>query len=319
VNILMLAAGLGSRLRPITNYVPKPCIPFLNVPLGLWNFRFTQHLPVSKMVVNTFHLPEQIVDLYSNQNYFSGRIEFSHEQEKILGSAGGLKKAESLFTDDGDNTILMLNADEVFFPEDEEFLKKAYLQHKKNKNLATLVTISHPEAGQKFGAIWCEGVKVKNIGKNKISDAHRPLHYIGMIFLDKRLLNHIPENTEYNIFYDLLIHKLAEQQIEVYNSDGAWFETGNFSDFFSAVKSALSALDNKTLSYISRYDDSRILQNTGGCSLVSNQFQNLTAAHFSGHTTVAKTTNPTLLQASGLLSDSVFFSSYQLNADYSKI
>ena len=315
----MLAAGLGTRLRPITDHVPKPCVPFLNVPLGLWNFRFTRHLQISKLVVNTFHLPKQIVDLYSNQNYFSGSVDFSHEQGQILGSAGGLKKASALFSEDDDDTVLMLNADEILFDVDEMFLKNAYQQHKSNKNLATLITMSHPEAGTKFGAIWCEGLRVKNIGKTRASAAHAPFHYVGMIFLNKSLLEEIPADKEYNIFYDLLNYKLETHRVEIFNLNCTWFETGNFSDYFNAVKTILPKLDQNTLSFISQYDESRLIQNSGGCSLVSNQFKDLAAERFFGFSTVAKTTNPKLLQSSGLISDSVFFSNYRLNADYFKV
>ncbi|MGZ3690337.1 MAG: sugar phosphate nucleotidyltransferase, partial [Pseudobdellovibrio sp.] len=163
MNVFMLAAGLGARLRPVTLKYPKPCVPFLNVPLGLYNFRFFESIPVTSLTINTFHIPEKTVSLYESQPFYKGDIHFSHEKNVILGSSGGLKHASSFFLNRSD-TILMLNSDEVLFDVDPSFLNQAYEQHLKEKNLATLVVMKHPEAGKKFGAIWCEGPRVVHIG-----------------------------------------------------------------------------------------------------------------------------------------------------------
>ena len=126
MNVFILAAWLGTRLRPLTDIYPKPCVPFLNVPMGLYPFRFLKSLNVSQITVNQHHLPEKISELYQNQPYFKGPIKFSLEAEKILGSAGGLKKASHLFAKDTDENVLMLNADEIFFGAESDFLAKAY-------------------------------------------------------------------------------------------------------------------------------------------------------------------------------------------------
>ena len=160
MNVLMLAAGLGARLRTVTLKYPKTCVPFLNVPLGLYGFRFLEHLRFADLTVNTFHLPDKTTSLYESQPYYKKVISFSHETGKIPGSAGGLKKASRQFQNKNQDTILMMNSDEILFDVDPEFLNHAYEQHLKEKNLATLVVMKHPEAGKKFGAIWCEQNRV---------------------------------------------------------------------------------------------------------------------------------------------------------------
>lgn len=186
MNVFVLAAGLGTRLRPLTNKFPKPCVPFLNVPLGLHVFRYLHNLEISQLTVNTHYLPEQVKAMYQNQSYFDGAIRFSHEAEIILGSAGGLKQASRHFAKDDNENFLLMNSDEVFIGAEPDFLKKAYEQHVKNSSLATIVVMKHPEAGKKFGAIWCENSVVKTIGKTSENHLLQPYHYIGMIFFNKK-------------------------------------------------------------------------------------------------------------------------------------
>lgn len=312
MNVFMLAAGLGTRLRPLTEKYPKPCVPFLNVPLGLYHFRFLNDLPISRFVVNTFHLPKQVEALYLSQPYYKKPILFSSESGEILGSAGGLKKASTLFSDD--ECILMLNADEIFFDINADFLKNAYDQHRSEKNMATLVVMQHPEAGKKFGAIWCEEGRVVHIGKAAANERQKPLHYIGIIFLHKKVLELIPDNKETNIFYDILINELHHKKVGVHQVSCRWYETGNAADYFNATEDQLSKLDEPTLNFINLYDPSTLKSTTESMSLISNSLNK--EINISGFCVAAKTTNPNSFKNPGLIEDSVFFENEILNKKY---
>lgn len=321
MNALFLAAGLGTRLRPLTLKYPKPCVPFLNVPLGLYQFRFLESLKsenlLDNLVVNTFHLPQKIHSLYQNQPYFDG-VQFSDEHPLILGSAGGLKKASHLFSDN--ETILLSNADEVFFTADPSFLQKAYQQHTQNKNLATLVVMKHPEAGKKFGAIWCGGNSVRHIGKDQPSDRKlQPWHYIGMLFLNRRALNWISDSQESNIFYDILIQHLSRERVEIFELNCHWYETGNALDFFTATKTVLQNLDEETLNFINRYDPSILVKNKDGLSLVSQSASilgDITVDKLEGYNVISGSSDPTLLRSLPLIQNSVIFENEHLNLSY---
>lgn len=312
MNVLFLAAGLGTRLKPLTLKYPKPSVPFLNVPMGLYQFRFLSQLNVDKCVVNTFHLPEKIRELYLAQP-FQKDIKFSDEYPQILGSAGGLKKASSLFSDD--ETVLMTNADEVFFTEDSAFLQRAYQQHISNQNLATLVVMQHPEAGKKFGAIWCKDSSVQHIGKECADSSLKPWHYIGMIFLNKRILPLIPQDQEVNVFYDFLIHHLESERVEICKLDCRWFETGNPTDYFQATQYLLKNLDDSTLDFINQYDSSALIQNETGLSLVSHAVQ-IPADKLKGYNVISGSCSQQWLDNLPLIQDSVLFEREHLNASY---
>jgi NDP-sugar pyrophosphorylase family protein len=128
---MILAAGLGTRLRPLTLELAKPAIPILGEPLIIRLIRRLAEEGVNAFRVNLHHLPHTIERLFFGSEW-EQQVSFSHES-KILGTAGGLKANESFF----DSTFLMANADIVFdFP-----LEAAIRFHKENHALATLVLV----------------------------------------------------------------------------------------------------------------------------------------------------------------------------------
>lgn len=268
MKLLFLAAGLGTRFQPVTHLWPKPTIPFLNVPMGLYHFRYLQDLKFSEFVVNTHHLPRKIEELYNNNPYCKITPRYSYEPI-ILGSAGALKKAFPEGTSNNE-PILMMNADEIFFTKDITFLDQAVKQHEQNKALATLIVIKHPEAGKKFGAIWCDQQAVKNIGKENKDSNLFPWHYIGIIILHSRIIDLVKPDTELNIFYDILVNHLSKNEVQIFPIEAEWFETGNPTDFLKATESSFSKIDQLS-EFINKYDNSYIYND----SLISKSCQNI--------------------------------------------
>lgn len=104
---MVLAAGLGTRLRPLTNVIPKPLVPIANRPLLEYTFALLAGAGVREAIVNTHHLPE-VLEAGLRDLDASGLTLHISRERRILGTAGGLKKAESFL---GDGTFLMLNGD----------------------------------------------------------------------------------------------------------------------------------------------------------------------------------------------------------------
>jgi len=311
MNVMLLAAGLGTRFKPVTFKYPKPAIPFLNVPMGLYQFQYLQHLEISKLVVNTFHISEKIEQLYQNQPYYKNEVYFSHETGKILGGAGGLKKACHLMKKN--EPILLMNADEVYFAKEKDFLKKALKHHVESKNLSTVVVTAHPEAGKKFGALWGDvNHVVKDISKTAQHPDLKPWHCIGPIFLSWEALDLIPEDQESNIFYDVLLKKLPENKVEVFPIQASCYETGNPSDFFAATEDVLQLMDSETLNFISQYDPSFIYKNSETLSLISKK-ASIPPKLLQGINVISSSAK---LEKNKMVKDSVVFDHEFLNSDY---
>jgi NDP-sugar pyrophosphorylase family protein/aminoglycoside/choline kinase family phosphotransferase len=93
IKALILAAGLGERLRPITDHLPKPLLPILGKPVIERVVERVSALPVKRIGINLHHKPQMIRD-WAEASGYAGEIDFFHE-EAILGTGGAIKNAES--------------------------------------------------------------------------------------------------------------------------------------------------------------------------------------------------------------------------------
>ena len=128
---MILAAGLGTRLRPLTLKIPKALIPVANRPLIDRNIEYLKAYGITEIVTNAHHHREQIIRHINNDIGFGIKIEVSVEPE-ILGTGGGIKKTLGFW---GPGPFLIVNGDIVT----DINLNKALEIHKKAGNLATLV------------------------------------------------------------------------------------------------------------------------------------------------------------------------------------
>jgi NDP-sugar pyrophosphorylase family protein len=105
---MIFAAGLGTRLKPLTDTMPKALVPVDGRPLLDINIRRLMAQGYDRFVVNIHHFAQQIVD-YVNEQDYAPLVHFSDESAQLLETGGGLKKAASLFRDD--QPILIHNVD----------------------------------------------------------------------------------------------------------------------------------------------------------------------------------------------------------------
>jgi NDP-sugar pyrophosphorylase family protein len=106
---MILAAGEGTRLRPLTNTVPKPMVPIVGRPLLSWTLSWLADQGVTEAVINLYHRPQAIPDCFGSE-YAGIRLNYSFEDD-LRGTAGGVKAVADFFTDApffviyGDNLI----------------------------------------------------------------------------------------------------------------------------------------------------------------------------------------------------------------------
>jgi NDP-sugar pyrophosphorylase family protein len=128
---MIFAAGLGTRLRPLTNDRPKALVEVNGVSLLEINIRRLIHFGVREIIVNTHHFGDKIDAFLKKNDNFGIRIEISHEAERPLETGGGLKKARWFF-DDG-APFLICNADILSNID----LRKMYAAHLESDAIAT--------------------------------------------------------------------------------------------------------------------------------------------------------------------------------------
>lgn len=200
---MILAAGLGSRLHPLTLFCPKPAVPFLNRPLIQYSLDFLHQAGIRDIIINTHHLPHEIHNAaqLDETETNSQKPVFSHEPE-ILGTAGAIAKVRDFL--DGD-TFVVCNG-KIYF---EERLTDAIHFHQKQKALVTLVLIPHMEK-EGFNPVFMD--KNNRIVSFKSPQKEHSLHpytFTGVQILDPKILDFLPNKPSdtINDIYPGLIEK----------------------------------------------------------------------------------------------------------------
>lgn len=129
---MILAAGLGTRLKPFTDFHPKALAPVHGKPVLQWNIDYLYRAGVREFIINVHHFAEQIINFIEHLNMPDCSFHISDERDAVLETGGGLKKARSFF-----------NTHEVFILMNADILTNMPLNelidfHKRNKGLVSL-------------------------------------------------------------------------------------------------------------------------------------------------------------------------------------
>src|SRR3990172_6552461 len=201
---MILAAGFGKRLQPLTLKRAKPAIPVMNVPLILHNLKFIKRSGISEAVINLHYLPDSIKNIVGDGSRLGMNIAYSYETE-IMGTAGGLKKAEEFLKN---STFIMINSDTLI----DFDLQDAIRFHRQNNAIATMVLTDINEE-EEYGSVEVdEDCGVRNI-LGKIQYTGKPLRrkvFAGVHIFESRIFDFVPSGIFYEInaqVYPMLIEK----------------------------------------------------------------------------------------------------------------
>ena len=190
VKAMIMAAGVGSRLEPLTKSVPKPLVPIANKPVMDILFENLSEIGIKDVICNTYYLAEQITSRYKNNDL---GINFNYVKEETLsGTAGGVKKCQYFF--DKDSSFVVLSADGLSNAD----LKHGIEVHKKSGAIATIGIKQIPmEEVQHFGVVVTDekGFITEFQEKPAIEDAKSNYINTGIYIFDYKVFDYIPENT----------------------------------------------------------------------------------------------------------------------------
>jgi NDP-sugar pyrophosphorylase family protein len=133
---MILAAGLGTRLKPFTDKHPKALAMVNRKSLLQRTIEYLQNFEIKELIVNVHHFPDEIINLVKQYNGFGSKITISDETEEILETGGAVKKASWFFT--GDELFILMNVDVLT----EMDLNLMIKQHRQQEPLATLAVTS---------------------------------------------------------------------------------------------------------------------------------------------------------------------------------
>ncbi len=183
---MILAAGFGTRLAPITDTIPKPLLPVVGVPAIVRTALHLKRFGVRELVVNLHHLPEAIPATLRDGAGLGVRIGYLRESPEILGTGGGIRNALPLL---GDGTFVVINGDALFSPD----LEAAVAAHRRSGALATLV-VRPDQHAEKLGAVGLdESGRVRRlVNAGAAQPPERTFMFTGVHVLEPAIAEHLP-------------------------------------------------------------------------------------------------------------------------------
>lgn len=220
---MILAAGLGTRLRPLTDKLPKALIPVVNRPVMERVIEYLTSQGVGEIVVNAHHHYRQILDYVDGGRPFGIRMEVSVEPE-ILGTGGGIKNVSD-FWDEG--PLIVINGDVLT----DINLDRALEHHRRSGRIATLILHDH----EPFNKISTD--LQGNIADIPLAYGSRGLAFTGIHIIEPELVDFIPEGGYSDITdcYRGLI--LSGTPVSAHISEGHyWHDIGSPEGYLSASR-----------------------------------------------------------------------------------
>jgi NDP-sugar pyrophosphorylase family protein len=224
---MILAAGLGTRLRPITNTIPKPLLPVAGTPLIVWNLLLLRQAGITEVIINLHHLGDLIEKELGDGSRFGLRLIYSREAV-LLGTGGGMKHAAWFF---GDGPFLVMNGD-TLLDLDLGGLIREHAQGATTRGaLATLVVRPDPDV-ERWGAVELVGRRIvritgRGVASMQTSEPIDKRMFAGVHIIHPRVLSRLPTGQPSSII-DAYVEALAEGQLLCgYPFEGYWSDVGS--------------------------------------------------------------------------------------------
>lgn len=213
---MVLAAGLGLRMRPLTQLVAKPALPVLNRPLIQWTLGALADAGVREVMVNLHHLPRTVESVVGDGARFGLRVRYSREQT-ILGTAGGPRRVRRFF---GEAPVLLVNGDMAFGLD----LSRLIERHRSSGACATLALRPNPEPGRYGSIVTARSGRVKALVGRPAPARGVESMFAGIHVIDPAILEDLPSGPSDTVrdLYPSLIS--AGRLIQGVRVRGAWHD-----------------------------------------------------------------------------------------------
>jgi len=220
---MVLAAGLGTRLRPLTNSLPKPLLPLGPHSLLVWNLLLLRKHGVTEIMINLHYLGEQIQAVIGNGQELGLKVSYSTEPV-LLGTGGGLKQVEPFFEGE---PFLVINGDTIF----DLDLSALISHHRQADAIATMVVRDDPDV-EKWGVLETDvqGQVLTIIGKGRPNSRDEGTltrrMFAGIHVIDPVLLRHIPAGVPSSIIEAYVLWLERDAMVSSYPLAGYWSDVG---------------------------------------------------------------------------------------------
>jgi len=225
----LLGAGLGTRLRPLTENCPRPLLPLGGEPMIFHAMNALLAIGVERFIINTHHAAEVYQEKFPTGDFHGAPVTLVHEPV-LLDTGGGLKNIEPLLVP-ADENLLVYNGD-IFASLD---LKKLFSAHEKTDALATLLLRTDPRGNVEFdsvsGAVCDMRDKLGRAG-------NRRCRFTGIYIVSRKFFDEIPAGKIESVV-DAFLRVIARGNGEirgVIDDTGTWRDLGTLEEYATAQR-----------------------------------------------------------------------------------
>ena len=235
---LVLAAGLGTRLRPLTFTRAKAAVPVAGTPLICRQLRALARAGVRDVVVNLHHRPETVAAVVGDGAALGCRVRYSWERQ-VLGSAGGPRHALPLL----DDRFFIVNADTLCAVDFGDLLDR----HRASGAAVTLAVTVHP-APRRYGGVLADpGGRITGFAPaGAATGADAPWHFVGVQIVEAAVFRDLPDGVPAATvggLYDTLL--AAGRPMAVHEVAGPFHDIGTPADY-AATAQAVAAAEGRS-------------------------------------------------------------------------
>jgi mannose-1-phosphate guanylyltransferase len=243
---MILAAGQGTRVRPLTKDIPKPMIPILGKPVMEYLIEHLARHGVQEIMVNVAHLNRKIEQYFGNGQRWGVQIGYSYEGNynhgeltaKPKGSAGGMRHIQD-FGGFFDQTTIVMCGDALI----DLDISAALLEHQQKKAMVSVVTMEVPASEvSNYGIVETDanGRVISFQEKPTPTDARSNQASTGIYFFEPEAINLIPANKNFDIGSQLF-PLLVENKLPFYAQKRQynWIDIGRISDYWEVLQRVL--------------------------------------------------------------------------------
>jgi NDP-sugar pyrophosphorylase family protein len=239
---MVLAAGLGTRLRPLTDLISKPMAPIVNKPVMEHIISLLARHDFKDIVCNLHYFPDEIKNHFGDGSKWGVNIVYSFEEE-LLGTAGGVKNVEDFFEG---QTFLIISGDALT----DIDLTKAYDYHLKKKGVGTLVLTEVDDTSQYGVVILDSRGRITGFQEKPLSgEAKSNLANSGIYFFETEIFKFMPPKGKFYDFGRNLFPALLERDIPYFGHkhNRYWNDVGSLDEY---QQGNFDALEGKVKVYI---------------------------------------------------------------------
>ena len=204
MHAMILAAGFGTRLWPLTVGRTKPAIPFLNRPLIAYTIEYLRRYGINDLIINLHHEPDSVREQIGDGSCYGVRINYSVEEPEILGTSGALDRVRDQLDQE---TFVVINGKIIT----DINLSAAIATHRKHNALATLVLLPNPRR-DRFSEVKVteDGRIAEFAGFPTPGDSAPPLMFTGIHILEPGIFDYIPRGKESDSIRDVYPKAMAD-------------------------------------------------------------------------------------------------------------